>query len=169
MAASGYQLDAELAPEPLPRQKRKYTKRGAKATSISDSSNELVRLAILTAINTTANTIFNTVAIFTKDAKWKLQDDESITLAQDLDAALALLPESQYEVIIKYLATISPLASLATTLTGIIKKRLDTKSRININTGTSKTSAAPSSEVKPNDVSGDWRFNPAYTITGVNH
>lgn len=158
----------DVTPEPLPRQKRKYTKRGVKA-SIPDSSNELVRLAILTAINTTANTIFNTVAIFTKDAKWKLQDDESITLAQDLDAALALLPETQYEVIIKYLATISPLASLATTLTGIIKKRLDTKSTTNTNSGTGKASTAPPSEAKPYNDNGDWRFNPAYTITGANH
>lgn len=161
-------MDVELAPEPLPKQKRKYTKRGAKITS-PDSSNELIRLAILTAINTTANTIFNTVAIFAKDAKWKLQDDESIALAQDLDAALALLPETQYEIIIKYLTTISPLASLATTLTGIIKKRLDTKSTTNANSGQSKTSTVTSGEAKPSDVSGDWRFNPAYTIAGANH
>lgn len=159
-------LVTELASEPPPKQKRKYNKR-VKATS-SDATNELVRLAILTAINTTTNTIFNCVAIFAKDNKWKLEQDESLQLAQDLDAALVLLPEKQYEVIIQYLSTISPLAALATTLTGIIKKRFDANKTVVPNTGKSDSSNPVSSSSKSPDITGDWRFNPAFAITGVN-
>lgn len=157
---------AELAPEPLPIKKRKYTKR---AKSVTSGTDELVKLAILTAINTTASTLFNTVAIFTKDAKWKLNEDESLQLTQDLDGVLALLPESQYELIIKYLTTISPFAALATTLTAIIKKRIETPKTTNTVTGTSAPSVANASASKPENNLGDWRYNPAYTITGVNH
>lgn len=160
-------MDVELVPEPQPKLKRKYTKRNKAATL--DSSNDLVRLAILTAINTTANTIFNTIAIFAKDSKWKLQDDESLQLATDLDAALALLPDSQYEFIIKYLSTISPLASLATTLTGIVKKRIDTKSTTNTNTGKSETINPVVSQQQQTDFAGNWRIDPRNAITGANH
>lgn len=160
-------LVAELGPEPEPRKKRKYTRRNK--TTVSDSSKELVQLAVLMAVNTTVNTVFNTVAIFAKDKKWKLEEGESVQLSNDIDQALALLPEGQYEIIIKYLTTISPLASLATTLTGIIKKRLETKTAINTNTATSGTSNQPVGNSQQVTPSGDWRIDPRFAITGVNH
>ena len=157
---------AQIAPEPQPFKKRKYTRRTKTASSGTD---ELVKLAILTAINTTAATLFNTAAIFTKDAKWKLEDEESLQLTHDLDGVLALLPETQYELIIKYLTTISPFAALATTLTAIIKKRIETPKTININTGTSAPSVKSTAPSKPENDIGNWRVNPAYTITGASH
>lgn len=161
-------LVVELAPEPEPKKKRKYTRRNK--AGVSDSSKELMQLAVLMAVNTTVNTIFNTVAIFTKEKKWKLDDDESLQLSNDIDQALALLPEGQYELIIKYLTTISPLASLATTLTGIIKKRIETKSTtINANTSAGSSSNQSASNSEQAVAGGDWRFDPRFSVTGVNH
>ena len=155
--------------EPLPKVKRKYTKR-AKATSTLESSDELVRLAILTAANTLVKTAFNVVAIVAKDKTWNLNDEESVTLASDIDSCLALLPEGQYELVIKYLTTLSPFASLATNLAGIIKKRVENKQHTTnaASTASSKSSSTPSSS-QSNGFGGDWRFNPEYAITGLNN
>lgn len=155
--------------EPLPKVKRKYTKR-AKVTSTLESSDELVRLAILTAANTLVKTAFNVVAIVAKDKTWNLNDEESVTLATDIDSCLALLPEGQYELVIKYLTTLSPFASLATNLAGIIKKRVENKQHTT-NTGSTangKSHSTPSSSQSSN-FTGDWRFNSEYAITGVNN
>lgn len=159
-------LDVEITPEPLPKLKRKYTRKAK--TESSQAQNDLVRLAIVTALNTVTQTIFNGVAIIAKDKKWKLHQDESIQLANDIDASLALLPEGQYEFIIKYIATISPLASLATTLAGIIKSRLETNT---LNTITEPVKApVTTTSTKPSEViDGSWRFNPAFNVGNVNN
>lgn len=155
--------------EPPPKVKRKYTKR-AKATSSLESSDELVRLAILTAANTLVKTAFNVVAIVAKDKTWNLNDEESVTLASDIDSCLALLPEGQYELVIKYLTTLSPFASLATNLAGIIKKRVENKRHTtNATTTANGKSASTSSASQSNGSGGDWRFNPEYAITGFNN
>ncbi len=155
----------DLAPEPEPKQKRKYTKRTAKTSSTG--TDELVRLAILTAINTITATTFNLVAIVAKDGKWKLHQDECAQLSNDIDAALALLPEKQYELIINYLATLSPFAALGVTLSGIIKARLDTPKTTNANsTKSAESNPIPSAEQSSN-FDNAWRFNPGFTINGI--
>ena len=157
-------LDVEITPEPLPKLKRKYTRKAK--TETSQAQNDLVRLAIVTALNTVTQTIFNGVAIIAKDKKWKLHQDESIQLANDIDASLALLPEGQYEFIIKYIATISPLASLATTIAGIIKSRLETNTPNTVAEPPKApvtTTSTKSSEV----IDGSWRFNPAFNVGSV--
>lgn len=156
----------ELEPEPEPKKKRKYTRRAK--SDIQSGTDELVRLALLTAINSIVQTGFSITAMLAKDNKWKLQNDESAQLAKDVDAALALLPDTQYEIIIKYLSTVAPLASLATTLSAIIKRRLDS-STVKSVARTSEASTTSTSPSEPRNPESDWRFNSAYAINGVNH
>lgn len=153
--------------EPKPRIKRKYTKRTKVAEATG--SDEIMRLVILTAINTLVKTLFNVTAIIAKDQKWNLTDDEAIPIAQDLDACLALLPGDQYEVIIKYIGTISPFASLATNLAGVIKKRIEANPKPNTITNPSSNSVATDNPIRQANDEGNWRFNTGYTITGYDN
>lgn len=153
--------------EPKPRIKRKYTKRvkAAEATG----SDEIMRLVILTAINTLVKTLFNVTAIIAKDQKWNLTDDEAIPIAQDLDACLALLPGDQYEVIIKYIGTISPFASLATNIAGVIKKRIEANPKPNTFTKPSGNSIVTDNPNGKTNDDGNWRFDTRYAITSYDN
>ncbi len=104
---------------PAVKQKRAYTKRAT--NSVKTRSDEAVeKLALLSLIGVSLNAGFGIVALMTKQPHWNLDEQESTTLATDVDSALSTLPPKYYGQIKKYIEQYFPWLALAITTSIVV-------------------------------------------------